>query len=623
MKNIEKLLYKSIYITKETLPMETFLSYAKTDSNNVLNILFTLLTKYLEENKNELDPKYINKTNYYIELLTNNEEIDIKYLKRKLVKLIEKISLLKGQKPSNSMDILETLEKQSEKLYQKLEDKQNSPYEFVQYLIENLKDFSSVAYIFQKTPRLIEIKDQRGVPLYKNIINKYINSIELDDETEILYYTNLILLLLTLKPFVSDETKRREVLEEIKQKIKILTKDAVANNKKINSLNTVKNVIEESNQKQDSLNLATKYNIKIPFSERLAKEISFVDSKEPTNYCKRHTINDTIITIDSKNTVEIDDGLSCKKLDNGNYLLGVHIASVLGYLSYDSFIIDEAIKRGRTIYLIKKQAKEKMSSNVILMLPEQFSCSTASLREDKPKLTRSYYFEITKNGEIVAQQFLKSVITMTKNMTYNDIDHVLKYGSKNKEIQELILNLQAVTESLSTRYKKSSKKKEKSTDSQEIVNIAMTLTGNRVATFFANSGYPCVYRVQKKKDSQIKDIKQHINSITTSNNLWNKELKSIYYSIDNMPSQGYYALSGKHEELGLEHYCHCTCNLRRAADIILEHALEVCFDQVPTYKDIYALETELTKRTKEINAKERSINLFEQEYQKTYTKKRN
>jgi len=38
----------------------------------------------------------------------------------------------------------------------------------------------------------------------------------------------------------------------------------------------LKNVIEESNQKQDSLNLATKYNIKIPFSERLAKEISFV-----------------------------------------------------------------------------------------------------------------------------------------------------------------------------------------------------------------------------------------------------------------------------------------------------------------------------------------------------------
>ena len=60
-------------------------------------------------------------------------------------------------------------------------------------------------------------------------------------------------------------------------------------------------------------------------------------------YPDRKVLDDYIVTIDGYGAVEIDDGLSARVLPNGNYLLGVHIASVLAYLPFESEVVQEAI----------------------------------------------------------------------------------------------------------------------------------------------------------------------------------------------------------------------------------------------------------------------------------------
>ena len=68
----------------------------------------------------------------------------------------------------------------------------------------------------------------------------------------------------------------------------------------------------------------------------------------------RYIVDDYAVTIDKEGAIEIDDALSCRKLPNGNYLLGVHIASPLGYFPYESKFMKEALSRNKSIYLPSK-----------------------------------------------------------------------------------------------------------------------------------------------------------------------------------------------------------------------------------------------------------------------------
>ena len=65
-------------------------------------------------------------------------------------------------------------------------------------------------------------------------------------------------------------------------------------------------------------------------------------------------------------------------------------------------------------------------------------------------------------------------------------------------------------------------------------------------------------------------------------------------------------------------YCHCTSALRRAADIIVEHALEVCYDNEPSEEDIEKLKEDIAERVVEINSKQSPMEYFVREYKKKH-----
>ena len=145
------------------------------------------------------------------------------------------------------------------------------------------------------------------------------------------------------------------------------------------------------------------------------------------------------------------------------------------------------------------------------------------------------------------------------------------------------------------------------------------VTGNRVANFFAKNNYPCLYRVHEVNESNIIKLQAMIDNL---NRTYGDQFEQLYSLLNGLYPKGWYDVKGSHYGMGLEHYCHCTSGLRRAADIVVEHALEVCYDRQPTEEDLIKLQNEINSVVGRINAKQSPIEWFIKDYKNAYQKRR-
>ena len=169
----------------------------------------------------------------------------------------------------------------------------------------------------------------------------------------------------------------------------------------------------------DILSITAKYDINDTFEDDVMKqadELPFsVQEKETKD---RKDLRDIeIFTIDGDDTKDIDDAISIKKLPNGNYELGVHIADVSHYVTEDSPLDKEAYTRGTSVYL---------ADRVIPMLPHKLSNGICSLNPDEDRLAQSCVMEINEQGEVVKYDIFQSIIRSRKQMTYKNVNKILE-----------------------------------------------------------------------------------------------------------------------------------------------------------------------------------------------------
>ena len=513
-------------------------------------------------------------------------------------------------------------------------ERNTKQYSFIEYLVEEAKNIEYLEYAIKNSPALVNVKDKNEVPLFRNLIINYLKCIKEDNESDLLYYNHLISVIMSQDNFKITEIEKRKCLEEVYKcvnKLSINKKSQKKNSKKLQLLSQLVNTIKSMDQNKLPIDeIASKYNISINFNEELIEKAKLAKVPSTGEMTGREEIKDYIISIDGISAVEIDDALSCRKLSNGNYLLGVHIASVLGYFPYESDMIQEAIKRNQSIYLPHKyQSKEHDFNRTIPMFPYAFCADKASLKEGEKRLARSYYFEIDKNGNVVNQKFLKTIITNNKQLTYDNANDILKHGTDNEKLQETIDNLSEVTKILDIRYATSdlyekikesvsdySELRVKKVGAENIVYQSMLLTGNKVADYFAEHGYPLLYRVHYVNEQDLQKLESMINNLNETYK--GNQFKNLYQLIYGIYPKGWYAEEGCHSGLELDHYCHCTSALRRASDIIVEHALEVCHDQNPTEDDLKKLQAEIAEKVIIINERTSPIDYFIKEYQKKH-----
>ena len=121
---------------------------------------------------------------------------------------------------------------------------------------------------------------------------------------------------------------------------------------------------------------------------------------------KRYDLRDEeIFTVDGEDAKDLDDAVNVKKCDDGNFLLGVHIADVSNYVREGSDLNREAITRGTSVYMLDR---------VIPMLPVELSNGCCSLNQHEDRYAISVIMKINNKGEVIDSDINKTIIRVTK-----------------------------------------------------------------------------------------------------------------------------------------------------------------------------------------------------------------
>lgn len=147
-------------------------------------------------------------------------------------------------------------------------------------------------------------------------------------------------------------------------------------------------------------------------AEKITGEITPQDEAEREDFRSVWTC-----TIDPADAKDFDDALSIRRLDNGHYEVGVHIADVSHYVTEGSVIDKEAVKRATSVYLVDR---------TIPMLPERLSNFICSLRPDEDKLTFSCVFELDDEANIIRSRIVHTIIRSNRRYAYEEAQQILE-----------------------------------------------------------------------------------------------------------------------------------------------------------------------------------------------------
>ena len=611
------------------------------NTNAIINVLFKLVNEDVDEIcEAKTTDRDVEVLKYVEMLLKNHDGVNRKIVARKLLKLYEKLDRVvsEGRKKFTNVKKIESefnkIRREIDLLMKLNEEKDTKQYDFISFLILEMKNPSYLEYAFSKVPNLTNVKDKDEVPLYRNLVRSYLNSVNDDNNYDIYYYQNLLQLLQSQQSFDLSSAEKKACLEEIYKFIDKLSYNKKAEKKNHKKIALISSLVDQikgiEDDKADIEEIASPYGVHIYFDSEQIEKAKLVKVPMEGSFGNRKVVDEYMISMDKEDAIEIDDLLSCRRLPNGNYLLGVHIGSVLGYFPYESDIVQEALHRNQAIYMPHPyQSKKDDFSRTIPLFPYEFAADKGSLKEGEPRLARSYFFEIDSNGNVVNESFEKTIVKSNKKLSYNEANKILAKGSGDSELDRTMSNLERVANLIERKYRGTelyekvkeniddgSELRVKKVGSENIVYQTMLLTGNRVANFFASHGYPCLYRVHEINEENNRKLQDMIETLNATYS--GEQFKNLYKIIEGIYPKGWYAPEGRHDGLDLDHYCHCTSLLRRSADIVVEHALEVCYDKEPTEEELEELRCEIETRAQQINSRQSSIDYFVKEYQKKH-----
>ena len=480
-----------------------------------------------------------------------------------------------------------------------IEDIQNEDnlYELLYEVIFSLKSLEYLDVLIEKIPNIINSK-QDEIPIFLKVLEAYLNDVKTEKlENKNSYYSRV------LNKFLHEETL--DLTNQMRDIILNNLNDFLNGYKNISKedLEMIKNIIAHI-KKQCALD-----NYNIDKSEYILSKRD-LHSLEKFNKMidKRVFLKEYIITIDDSNSQVLDDGISIFKLENGNILFKVHIADPLAIFPYKSDVIQDAKNRTTTIYT---------SDEPIQMLPNILGSNKLSLMEDRKRLAKSFCFEYNQESGIVNFYIENTLIIVSKRYTYEDINELYKKGGTNKNEEEMFLLYDEIITYLKKVFQNAKLYEEIKQEniighhqkmnsfSENLVSYSMMFTGYMTAKYFSDNKLPFAYRCHQYDPKWQQLLDQY------KDNLDSKESKKLLTEIKSMFPKSYY--SGEnvgHMGLKIPCYSHITSPLRRFADILDMHALNICYFQIPRDKELYKLEQEIDLTCSYLNMQSNSIDEY-------------
>lgn len=356
-------------------------------------------------------------------------------------------------------------------------------------------------------------------------------------------------------------------------------------------------------------------------------------SIQESEIAKRRDMRDTLtFTIDPKDAKDFDDALSFKKLENGNYEIGIHIADVSYYLEEGTILDDEAYQRATSVYLVDR---------VVPMLPEVLSNFACSLRPNEEKYTFSAIFEVSENAQVINQWFGRTVIYSDQRFAYEEAQYIIETKDStipvdvsitgesytvSDEIKNATLKLDELAKILRKKrmangaisfdkvevkfnldaegepegvYFKVSK------DANHLIEEFMLLANRKVAEYIGKQKKTFVYRIhdEPNEDKLIAmqtviakfgykidfrnkgDISKSLNALMEEVNGKKEQNLIDTLAIRSMSKAKYSTDNIGHYGLAFDYYSHFTSPIRRYPDVMVHRLLQYYLDNGASVDD--------------------------------------
>ena len=343
-------------------------------------------------------------------------------------------------------------------------------------------------------------------------------------------------------------------------------------------------------------------------AEKIPDEIS---AEEISNRLDMRGV--TTFTIDPKDAKDFDDALSLRKLENGLWEVGVHIADVSHYVIPGTILDDEAYERATSVYLVDR---------VVPMLPEKLSNGVCSLRPNEDKLCFSAIFQLDDDSQIHHQWFGRTVIHSDKRFAYEDAQAIIE--TEEGELKDEVLTLHKLAVKLrEARFKHGSIAFERvevkfdidengkplsvyfkeAKESNQLVEEFMLLANKKVAEFIGKpeekkTPRTFVYRIHDKPDPEKLmnfnhfvhkfgyglqlgtpgQISKSMNQLMTNVRGKNEQNVIETLAIRTMAKAEYSTRNIGHYGLSFEYYTHFTSPIRRYPDVMAHRLLQRYLD---------------------------------------------
>ncbi len=353
--------------------------------------------------------------------------------------------------------------------------------------------------------------------------------------------------------------------------------------------------------------ILAEFELPYEFPEEVEKDAESIDATITAEEIarRRDFRSVTTFTIDPEDAKDFDDALSLRRLENGNWEVGVHIADVTCFVREGSLTEDEARQRATSVYLVDR---------VVPMLPESLSNHICSLNPSEDKLTYSAVFEMNDKAEVLTEWFGRTIINSDRRFSYNEAQKVIDTEEGDLKDEILVLHKIAVQlrekrfEAGAFSFEKSEVKFELDQDGKplgiifremgtanQMIEEFMLLANRKVAEYIGKQlrGNTFVYRVHDKPDPEkisnfshfitrfgyklstgakgplpkaMNKLMSAIAGRKEQNIIENLALRSMakaVYSTDNI---GHYGLAFKY-------YTHFTSPIRRYPDMMVHRLL--------------------------------------------------
>ena len=362
------------------------------------------------------------------------------------------------------------------------------------------------------------------------------------------------------------------------------------------------------------------------------------------------------VTIDGEDAKDLDDAVTISKeeLPSGSvYHLGVHIADVSHYVTENSPLDKEALKRGTSVYLVDR---------VIPMLPHKLSNGICSLNQGEDRLTLSCLMDINASGHVISHRIAETVIKVDRRMTYTAVNAIVTHKDEeiSKEYEEFVPMFQLMEE-LSCILREQRRKRgavdfdfpeskiilnekgkpvdikpyERNT-ATKIIEDFMLAANETIAEDYFWQELPFVYRTHDNPDPEkMKKLATFINNFGYTIRLQQgeihpKELQKLLDKLEgtseeallsrlvlrSMRQAKYTAVSGGHFGLAARYYTHFTSPIRRYPDLQIHRIIKENLRGGLSDKRIVHYDRILPEVTVQCSALERRADEAERETEK-------